>query len=606
MRGGRLLTTKQLRTLESAWIKHCHNDWGMVLMEIAGLSAASVIYAMSLQSPGTVSIVCGRGNNGGDGLVVARHLHRMHVPVTVLIADTKADMKAGAGAKSGAGAEAGAEAKAGTGAKSDAGANTGAGAEAKSGVEAEFAAKSGAKPEAESGAKSGQSSEYLTNKRLLDELNLPVTLVNENSLPEVEQELAQSALVVDAILGTGLDRPLEGLYKKLVDCINDSGRPVVALDIPSGINSDTGQTMGSAVRAITTVTFGSVKTGLLLYPGFDYAGVVVPVDIGLPDPDALPGDVAEAYEEVTTPRLYISTLEEVSSQLPVRPANSNKGTFGQVLCIAGCLNMPGAAMLASRTALRSGAGLCILATSGSLVSNLPAEEIIYHSLPDTENGAIAFQAIDEIKPLLERATAVILGPGLSADSETVRLVHSLIETIEIPCIVDADGLNALAVLENFQAPNASKLVLTPHPKELSRLLRRSVKDIQNDRLNVAMEAADKFNAVVVLKGAHSIVATPQKRAYIIPTGNSGMASAGSGDVLSGIIGGLLAQGLPTYQAAVVGTYLHGAAGDLAAQTKGEDGMVAGDIMDALPLVLKAIRNEEHTPCELELMLSESI
>jgi NAD(P)H-hydrate epimerase len=264
--------------------------------------------------------------------------------------------------------------------------------------------------------------------------------------------------------------------------------------------------------------------------------------------------------------------------------------------------MTGAAMLAARASLRTGLGISVLATTPSALAVAPPEEIIYFPLPETADGSVALSAMQKFDDQLERASAYLIGPGMTEHPDTMAFMQTFIEKIDKPAIIDADALNAIAKKPGLKIGNASEVVITPHPKEMSRLLGVPMSEVQANRIATAERARDKFGCNIVLKGAHTVVATVDGTTWIIPCGNPGMATAGSGDVLSGIIGGLLAQGMPAQHAAVAGTYLHAAAGDLAAHTHGEDGMVASSITEALPTVLSEIRLGEFTGTELEEMI----
>jgi ADP-dependent NAD(P)H-hydrate dehydratase / NAD(P)H-hydrate epimerase len=299
--------------------------------------------------------------------------------------------------------------------------------------------------------------------------------------------------------------------------------------------------------------------------------------------------------------------EWVREILPERPADSHKGTYGTILTIAGSLGMMGATLLASESALRVGGGLSLLAVPHSLLSQLPPKEVIYRALPETESNSISLKALDKLDDDLEKATAIILGPGISTEKETVQFVQKFVReklaALKKPCVIDADALNALSQSKESLIAKDNKIVLTPHPKELSRLMDVSTDEIQSDRIAWAQKAAEKFKCIVVLKGAHTVVADYEGLVFINPTGNAGMATAGAGDVLSGTIGGLLAQGMEPIDAAVCGVYLHGFAGDLAAQEIGEAGLIAGDISRALPYALSAIK---HGQCSyLENLLKQT-
>lgn len=528
----RIPTTAQLRALEAAWIKVCHKDWGMVLMEAAGLNAAQIALSLLEGTTSGVVVVCGRGNNGGDGLVVARHLQRHSVPVTVhMVRGDKQAQK---------------------------------------------------EPETES----------TINRRILEDcVGLPVRFFDEESLDQLEEAVTDNALIIDALLGTGLDRDVAGIYADAIDIINGSGNMVLSIDIPSGIHSDSGQVMGVAVEADVTATFGYLKAGLLHYPGAAHCGLLVLVDIGLPSINTPPPPLHKHIAELESPKWWLTTHAHVRDWLPPRPADGHKGTFGRVLAIAGSLGMTGSCLLAARSALRSGAGYAVLATSSSAVRTLPPEEIVYKALKETKAGAIDAAAIEELGDDLLAASAVLLGPGLGADQATVKLVEALLPKITCPCVIDADGLNAIAKLKGIKLP--PNFVLTPHPRELERLTGTPTPAIQADRIQAARAACDKFGCSIVLKGAHTVVATPDEGVWIVPTGNSGMATPGSGDVLSGIIAAFLALGMHPSYAAVAGAYVHGAAGDYAADAIGEDGMVASDIMDGVRHVLAEIRDGDY-------------
>lgn len=520
-------TTAELRQLEASWIESCHDNWGLVLMELAGKKSAELAKLMWQSQKGPVLVFCGRGNNGGDGLVIARYLSLWEMPFTVFMVEGQQK-----------------------------------------------------KP-------SEKRTESLINKEALERLGANIKTVTADTA-KLKEQLTDASLIVDALLGTGLDRPLEGIYENLVNLINESGKQVLSIDIPSGINSDTGQIMGVAIKATQTVTFGYLKAGLLLFPGAEYVGSLKLVDIGLP-------------EAPNASSRHLTTAEYVRNLLPKRPANSHKGTFGTVLSIAGSLSYRGAATLSSLTALRTGAGLSILATPKSIIPELNTLEIIYKGLAETKSASIASTALSELAEEINKAHALIVGPGLSMDTDTVQFVHKLLPTINKPCIIDADGLNAIA--ENTSIfPRNKEFVLTPHPKEFSRLTGMSVEDIQANRIESALKGARQFDCVIVLKGAHTIIANKDGRLFVNPTGNAGMATAGSGDVLSGIIGGLLAQGLNTFDAAVVGTYIHGLAGDIASQTIGETGFVAGEISSSVPHALTLLHDETFAGSDLEKSL----
>jgi hydroxyethylthiazole kinase-like uncharacterized protein yjeF len=527
----RIPTTAQLRELEASYIKICDARWGQTLMEIAGRGAAEIALSLWQENPGDVVVFCGRGNNGGDGMVAARYLHLWEVPVLVVLLP------------------------------SDKGA-------------AEFQMA---------------TEESNTNRALVQHFGIPITTANR--LPDD----VSPTLILDALLGTGITREVKDDYKSAIDSINASEAQILAIDLPSGVDSDSGQIRGAAIRADHTVTFGYLKPGLLNEPGGELAGDITVIDIGLPEL----GD--------QKPIIQLAVSEWVREILPARPADSHKGTYGTILTIAGSLGMMGATLLASESALRVGGGLSLLAVPHSLLPQLPPKEVIYRSLPETESNSISLKALDKLDDDLQKATAIILGPGISTQDETVqfvqRFVREKLAATKKPCVIDADALNALSRSKESLIGKDNKIVLTPHPKELSRLMDVSTDEIQSDRISWAQKAAEKFKCVVVLKGARTVVADYEGHVFINPTGNAAMATAGAGDVLSGTIGGLLAQGMEPIDAAVCGVYLHGFAGDLAAHEIGEAGLLAGDISRALPYALTAIKQGQCS--DLENLLKQT-
>jgi hydroxyethylthiazole kinase-like uncharacterized protein yjeF len=528
----RVPTTKQIRAHEASYIKRSGINWGQVLMEIAGRDAAQIILDFWSRSGGDVTVFCGRGNNGGDGMVVARYLHLWGVPVSVIVIPPKAESN-----------------------------------------ESDFAMS---------------TSEANINRALVESLGIPLSIANK--IPTY----STTTIIVDALLGTGIDRTVSGDYKSAIDSINTFSARVIAIDLPSGLNSDSGEVMGTAVRADATVTFGYLKSGLLCEPGADQAGDISIVDIGLPD-----------IEEDETPNVQLSMAAYVQTKLPVRPVNSHKGTFGTTLTVAGSLGMMGSTLLASESSLRVGAGLALLAVPKSLLTQLPPKEVIYKPLAETKEQSISIEALKFLEEEIDKASSVILGPGISTQKETVEFVQTFIKdtllTSKKPCIIDADALNAVSKKPEVLNGKGCEIVLTPHPKELSRLLGIDTKDLQKNRIKSAMDAAQKFNCVVVLKGSRTVIADPEGNVFINPTGNAGMATAGAGDVLSGIIGGLLAQGLNAIDAAVVGVYVHGTAGDIAAEDIGATGIIAGDISHAIPFALTHIHEGDCSHFEEQLL-----
>jgi NAD(P)H-hydrate epimerase len=371
-----------------------------------------------------------------------------------------------------------------------------------------------------------------------------------------------------------------GSIKDVIGIINRSGKTVISIDIPSGINGLTGAASETCIRADKTVTFALPKTGLAIHPGCEYAGELVVAEIGIPQ---------KAVDKVSINRHLIDP-GIAAGLIPGRRQQSNKGDYGKILIVSGSKGMTGAGALAARSALRVGAGLVYLGVPASLaqVYDLLVMESVTLPLEDEGTGALSLKALEQVCGHLSGKDAAAVGPGLSVCSGTADLVRGIVENAEIPLVLDADALNIISQDVTVLGKLKVSAVLTPHPGEMARLMGVSVNEVQSSRLDAALEFAVKWKVVTVLKGSRSIIALPDGTLYVNPTGNSGMATGGTGDVLTGIIAGLLGQGLRPADAAVAGVYLHGLAGDIAASDKGEHGMIAGDVAEALPQALKRL------------------
>lgn len=371
---------------------------------------------------------------------------------------------------------------------------------------------------------------------------------------EIKSLFAQTNVIIDAIFGTGIKGDITGLPKEIIKAINDSERPVISVDIPSGIDADTGQVLGISVKADVTVTFALPKLGIVIYPGAEYVGRLVVGDIGIPK---------QLFNEIN---VELTEASYVAERLPARPPNAHKGTFGTVVVVAGSAGLTGAAAMAGESALRVGAGLATVAVPLSLqdVMAVKLTEVMTSGLPETHERSISIRALDGALKLADKATAVVLGCGLGTHSETCEFVHAFVRAVQKPLVIDADGLNALSRDTSILEGAHSDLILTPHPGEMARLLGTDTATIQADRVGAAREAASRFRSIVVLKGARTLIAHPDGRMFINPTGTSGLATGGTGDVLAGAIGGLMAQGMNMWDAAVCGVYIHGRAGEIAA------------------------------------------
>ncbi|MBI4611928.1 MAG: NAD(P)H-hydrate dehydratase [Candidatus Rokubacteria bacterium] len=498
---------------------------GIRLMENAGRGATRAILAhFGSQKGKRVVVCCGKGNNGGDGFVVARGLKAAGARVSVFLVARAGDVR---------------------------------------------------------GDSAAMLAAYRRARGAIEEVT------RESDLRALNTALASAHLVVDGLLGTGLTGPATGLVAAVIEAINTSGKPVVALDLPSGLASDHGRLLGPAVRAVLTTTFAGWKRGLLLHPGAARAGQVRLVDIGIPD--------AATREGIG---VFLLESADIAPHFPPRPPDAHKGTFGHLLVVAGSVGKTGAAALAGRAGLRSGAGLVTIATPASQQPVIAAlgMEVMTEPVAETQSQSASPKAKERILELAQRTEALALGPGVSLDPETQRLVRELVLEVARPMVVDADGLTALAGHLDHLRKAAAPRCLTPHPGEMARLLGVSVSEVQADRIETVSEFCQRYGAYVVLKGARSTIGEPGGTVYINPTGNPGMASGGSGDVLTGMVGAFLARGLDPLAALQAGVFLHGLAGDLARDMRGEEGLIAGDILEAIPPAIAEVqRGGGHQP-----------
>ena len=418
-----------------------------------------------------------------------------------------------------------------------------------------------------------------TNRQIAENIGLPITEIKKSAdLDKIAAVLERTGLVVDALFGTGLARAIEGLAAEIIELINTVDLPVVAVDIPSGLSADTGRPLGPVVAADFTATFGLAKVGQFLYPGADYCGEVEVVDISIP---------ASVMDKVEIPTRLISPADVAPFFLPREP-EAHKGHFGHALVIAGSTGMSGAAIMTANAALKSGAGLVTAAVPQPLLPIMEASliEVMKAGLSADTDGRFSAAALEPALKLIKGKKAVALGPGIGLTENVSKFVALLVKKCPTSMVIDADGLNALAGNIDALAQAASKIVLTPHPGEMARLLEIDSQDVQQNRIGCAADLARRIQQVVVLKGARTVVAAPDGRIWINPTGNPGMASGGMGDVLTGMIVGFMAQSLDPVDAAVCGVFLHGLAGDVARQKTGEHALTATDVLEALPSVLR--------------------
>ena len=516
-----VLTPAEMRKVDRHAIKTLGIP-GRVLMEHAGRAVAERLSEL-LSGRGSVAVICGSGNNAGDGFVAARFLtsagHRPHVYLA-------------------------------------------------------------AHPDRLHG-------DALESYELLTQLDIPQSLITDpESLRVVD--FSRYDWLLDALIGTGLRGAVADHYADVIGLLNSSGVPILACDIPSGIDGETGRGEGRRVRAQETVTLGLPKPGLLLYPGAEHTGRVHIADVGLP---------RESVNSVS-PDLFLVGDQDVPPRLPQRRGNAHKGEFGRVFLIAGSRGMTGAAALSGEAALRIGAGLVTVGTPRCMndVLEVKLTEAMTLPLADRAEGSLGANAEIAIREHARRSDVLAIGPGISQHDDVRALVHHLFaDWSGMPdrIVIDADALNVCAPLSDTEVRFPTGAVLTPHPGEAARLLGIDVPDVESARIDTARRLSADTNTTVVLKGAPTVIASPDGRAYLNPTGNSGMATAGSGDVLTGAIAGLLGQGLDPLNAAIAGVYLHGLAGDLAADELGA-GLLAGDILRMIPNALMAIA-PDHQP-----------
>ncbi len=490
-----------------------------LLMENAGQAVYSVISRELGVKGNSFVVLCGGGNNGGDGLVVARKIHSASGDVKVFLLDDEGKFH-GAARK---------------------------------------------------------------NYEIVSKM--PIEMARVSSVDSVIIDVLEADGVVDAMLGTGLVRQVDGLYGEVIDLVNESLGEVFAVDIPSGINGDTGKVMGTAVMADYTITFGLPKLGNLLYPGFDHCGELYVSHISFP------------------PVLYGSDAIEVAIntpvELPVRESDTHKGSYGKVLFIAGSPRYLGAPYFSALSFLKAGGGLSYLAAPKSISSLIAGKggEVVVLPQEETASGSIALENVGELLEFSRMVDMVIIGPGLSLDEETQELVREMAREVEKPLLIDGDGITAIARDPALLRGRKAETILTPHLGEMSRFTGMAMAEVDGDRIGVVQTAAREHNSAIVLKGAHSLSGYPDGSVFINLSGNPGMATAGSGDVLTGTVAAMFGLGMSLVDAVRTGVFIHGFAGDVAAVDRGEDGMTAQDIMDSLPEAMKLYRGNFAEICE---------
>ena len=406
---------------------------------------------------------------------------------------------------------------------------------------------------------------------------MPVEIRDFEPVEQASDAVSNCDAIVDAIFGTGLVREPSGIHGAAIGLINESNKKVFSLDIPSGVNGDTGEVLGTAVKSDYTISYGLPKIGNMLYPGFGLCGKLYVSYISFPP---------SLYDEESI-KVCVSDLVK----LPERTRDTHKGNYGKALFISGASSYMGAPYFSALSFLKAGGGLSYLAAPKSISPFLASKgsEIVFIPQMETDSGSLALKSREELLESSRSVDIVVLGPGVSLNSETQQLVRELTKRIEVPLIIDGDGLTAIAAEIELVRGRKAPTILTPHGGEMSRIARMEVSEVNRDKINVLQKTARELNAIVVLKGAHSLIGCPDETVYINTSGNPGMATAGSGDALTGAIAAMYGMGLPVEEAARTGVFMHGLSGDLAAADKGEDGITAQDIVDYLPDALKYYR-----------------
>jgi NAD(P)H-hydrate epimerase len=510
-----IVTARQMQELDKKTIQDIGIP-GAVLMENAGRGTFEQMLRHFPEMQGKrIAVVAGKGNNGGDGFVIARYLLNHHWAVKVFLL-SKIESVAG-----------------------DAALNLQA------------------------------------FRRMGGEVR---EIADEKTWQAALPELKHAGLIVDAIFGTGLAADITSLPYQVIEDINKSGIPVVAVDLPSGLDATSGNVLGIAIGARLTCTFGLAKRGLVIYPGLSFAGKLEIIDIGIP------------RSLVRAARLQEHLLEEGDflKKIPVRAPESHKGTYGHALIVAGSPGKTGAAAMAAQAAMRVGAGLVTIGVPERLnaIFEIKVTEAMTEPLPDADGGFLCMDSWQRIQEVLPGKTVVAIGPGISDREDTAQLVHTIIESVSLPLVIDADGLNALARNPDILKKAKAAVVLTPHPGEMARLMGIPTQAVQADRIGTARKFSTACGVIVVLKGARTVIAEPGGHVYINPTGNPGMASGGMGDVLTGMIAGFMAQGWKPLFCAQFAAFVHGHVGDMLASRQGDRGTIATDIINEIPVVLK--------------------
>ena len=493
----------EMRNIDKAAIEKAGIP-GIVLMENAAIVCVDEIKKLYTNLEGLkVAIFCGKGNNGGDGFAIARHLYNKKCNVTVFLTcgnDFEGDA--------------------------------------------------------------------LLNFEIIKRMNLNII-----NLSQVPLDFKQYDLIVDAIFGTGVKGEITGLNYDVINAINDSSAYILSVDVPSGIDSDSGKICSVCVKADKTVTFAAYKVGLLMYPGADYAGDIVVADISIP----------QYILKETASDIQVADTKFFRQNMPCRAKNSQKGDYGKLLIIAGSKGMTGAAYLCAQSAMLCGSGLVTLATPDCVNEILEIKTTEAMTLPlKSENGFVSAEAIDVISEKMQKCDAVLIGPGLGICDGVYDILRLLLSQSEIPVIVDADAITCLAKNISLLKNKKCQVILTPHSMEFSRISGFKLEEIENNRIEISKKFAEEFDVTLILKGSHTIVTGSRGKQYINITGNPGIATDGSGDVLAGIKASFVARGIEPHKASAMAVFLHGICGDIASDKRGMESIMATDVMQSIP------------------------
>lgn len=512
-----LVTSEEMKEIDKTTMEK-YGVPASILMENAGANVTqAILNEFGAVFYRRVCVICGGGNNGGDGFVIARHLKSEGASVKVFF----------------------------------------------------------------TGDRDKLSQESKTNHDICCKYGIEI--VSLKSMVDVEKtgyDLVNCDIIVDALIGIGLKNDIDGFIAQLIVYLNSLNKFTAAVDVPSGVDPDTGDIRGVAIHASLTVTFGLPKMGITIYPGLEYAGKLVVADINFPS------------ELLSMPRKNVlMTREIIAPMLPYRHPNANKGHFGPVLIVAGSRGMGGAAALTAKAALKTGAGVVIAAVPESLHDSIKAgsDEVILVSLKETEEGTISGDNYERIMEFSQKSKVTVIGPGMGRNRETQVLIRRLVESIQKPMVLDADGINAVSDDKKCLKNIRKDVIFTPHIGEMSRLTGIKIEDIIKDKTGILREFAKQFSVNVLLKDGRSVLADYEGNIYVNTTGNSGMATPGSGDVLSGVISAMMAHGLLSVQAGIVAGFIHGLAGDLLLSKISEEGITASDIIKNIPVAIKDLK-----------------